>query len=260
MTHQEIVKKVKWKDLRTLSFTEKVIENTITIPWLTLSLLLAYFEYYTLALPFSAFFFLTGLRQVHNGFHYSLGTSKFLTWLTLYINSILMMASIHAIKFNHLRHHKHCLGEEDYEGKSAKMTWYGAILYGPIHAVLIHKVTLQIGNKNYKKHVLIELISIAIFTIIVFYFQINFLIYHILVMILGECLSAFFAVWTVHHDTHDQPILARTQRVWWKNKLTYNMFYHLEHHLFPAVPTIKLPELAKRIDEAIPDMEKKRTF
>lgn len=38
------------------------------------------------------------------------------------------------------------------------------------------------------------------------------------------------------------------------------MFYHLEHHLFPAVPTIKLPELAKRIDEALPEIEKKQTF
>ena len=38
------------------------------------------------------------------------------------------------------------------------------------------------------------------------------------------------------------------------------MFYHLEHHLFPAVPTIKLPELADRIDKAIPKIEKKKTF
>lgn len=71
---------------------------------------------------------------------------------------------------------------------------------------------------------------------------------------------AFFAVWTVHHDTHDTPELARTQCGRWKNKITFSMFYHLEHHLFPAVPTIKLPELAKRIDEALPGIEKKETF
>jgi fatty acid desaturase len=38
------------------------------------------------------------------------------------------------------------------------------------------------------------------------------------------------------------------------------MFYHLEHHLFPAVPTIKLPELARRIDDIFPNIEKKETF
>lgn len=69
---------------------------------------------------------------------------------------------------------------------------------------------------------------------------------------------AFFAVWLVHHDTHEAPELARTQRGKWMNWLTFSMFYHLEHHLFPAVPTIKLPELAQRIDESLPELEKKK--
>lgn len=260
MTHQEIFKKVQWKDLKNLTVKEMLIENNLTIPWFIISITLAYFEYYLLALPFSAFFFLTALRQVHNGFHNSLGTNRFLTWLSLYLNSILMMVSIHAVKFNHIRHHKYCLSEEDYEGKSAGMTWYGAILYGPVHMFLIHKVTLQLGNKNYRRNVLLELISIAIVAALIIYFNIHFLIYHFIVMLAGEFLMAFFAVWTVHHDTHDNPELARTQRGNWKNKITFSMFYHLEHHLFPAVPTIKLPELAKRIDEALPEIEKKQIF
>ena len=171
-----------------------------------------------------------------------------------------MMVSIHAVRFNHLRHHKYCLSDEDYEGKSAGMTWYGAILYGPVHMFLIHKATLQLGNAKDRRNVIFELSSIAVLVALVLYFQIHFLIYHILVMIAGEFLMAFFAVWTVHHDTHDEPELARTQRSKWKNKITFSMFYHLEHHLFPAVPTIKLPELARRIDEALPEVEKKQTF
>ncbi|MTH17417.1 fatty acid desaturase [Flavobacterium sp. LC2016-01] len=260
MTHQEILKKVQWKDLKTLSFKEMLIENNLTIPWFLISMTLAYFGYYLFALPFSAFFFLAGLRQVHNGFHNSLGTNKLLTWFTLYTNSILLMVSIHAVKFNHIRHHKYCLSEEDYEGKSARMTWYGAILYGPIHMFLIHKVTLQKGNRNYVKNVILELVSIAVVTFLIFYFQIHFLIYHVIIMVFAEFLMAFFAVWTVHHDTEESPEFARTQRGTWKNKITFSMFYHLEHHLFPAVPTIKLPELARRIDEALPDIEKKNTF
>lgn len=260
MTHLEIVKKVEWKDLKNLTFKEMLIENNLTIPWFLISISLAYFGYYLAAMPFSAFFFLTGLRQVHNGFHNSLGTNKFLTWFTLYTNSILMIVSIHAVKFNHIRHHKYCLTDDDYEGKSAGMTWYGAILYGPIHMFLIHKMTLQLGNKNYIRNVILELTSIAVVIFLVFYFNIHFLIYHITVMILGEFLMAFFAVWTVHHDTEESPEYARTQRKNWKNKITFSMFYHLEHHLFPAVPTIKLPELARRIDDIFPNIEKKETF
>ena len=85
-----------------------------------------------------------------------------------------------------------------------------------------------------------ELLSIAIFITAVFYFNIHFLMYHIAVMIVGE--------------------FARTQRGTWKNKITFSMFYHLEHHLFPAVPTIKLPELARRIDSMLPEIEKRSTF
>jgi fatty acid desaturase len=260
MTHSEILKNVEWKDLRNLTFTEMMIENNLTIPWLLISLTLAYFGHYLIALPFSGFYFLTALRQVHNGFHNSLGTNKFLTWLTLYLNSISMMTSIHAVKFNHIRHHKYCLTEDDYEGKSAAMTWYGAILYGPIHIFLIHKITIQVGNRDYVRNVILELISIVFCTSIIFYFHINFLIYHITIMIIGEFLMAFFAVWTVHHDTQENPEFARTQRDIWKNKVTFSMFYHLEHHLFPAVPTIKLHELAKRIDNSLPELEKKSTF
>ncbi|MDJ1484610.1 fatty acid desaturase [Cytophagaceae bacterium YF14B1] len=260
MTHTEILRTVKWKDLQQLSVREMLIENNLTIPWALISWLFAFYGYYMLALPFSAFFFLTALRQVHNGFHNSLGTNKTLTWLSLYINSILMMVSIHAVKYNHIRHHKYCLSEEDYEGKSAGMTWYGAILYGPVHMFLIHKVTLQLANKKYVRNVLLELFSVVVFVGVIFYFNIMFLIYHCIVMLIGEFLMAFFAVWTVHHDTHEAPEIARTQRGTWKNKLTFSMFYHLEHHLFPAVPTIKLPELAKRIDDALPELEKKQTF
>lgn len=260
MIHTEMLKRVQWKDLQQLSIREILIENNLTIPWLLGSWVFAYLEYYWLALPFSAFFFLTALRQVHNGFHNSLGTNKFLTWLSLYLNSVLMTVSIHAIKFNHLRHHKYCLSEEDQEGKSAHMTWYGAILYGPIHMFKIHQITWQLGNKKYRRNMLIELASAVIFVFIAFYTNTHWLMYHIVIMLIGECLMAFFAVWTVHHDTHEHPELARTQRGKWKNKLTFSMFFHLEHHLFPAVPTIKLPELARRIDEALPEVEKKQTF
>jgi fatty acid desaturase len=259
MQNAELLRRVVWKDLTRLSFREMLVENNVSIPWAIGSWWLAYQGYYLLALPLSAMFFLTALRQVHNGFHNALGTHKFLTWFTLYSNSILMCVSVHAVRFNHLRHHKYCLGEQDYEGKSAKMTWWQAILYGPIHIFLVHYVTWREGSRKDRLNMVFELFSVTMFAFLVFYTQAHFLIYHLIVMVIGEFLSAFFAVWSVHHDC-DEETIARTQRTGWKNILTYSMFYHLEHHLFPAVPTIKLPELVKRIDEAVPHLEKKNTF
>ena len=79
-------------------------------------------------------------------------------------------------------------------------------------------------------------------------------------MLVGECLTGFFAVWTVHHDCDPHADLARTQRGWLKNLISYDMFFHLEHHLFPAVPTPRLPELAAPLDEAVPNLRTKGVF
>ena len=260
MTHKELAKKVEWKDLKHLTYKEMIIENILSIPFFVASMALAFFGFYWLALPFSAFFFLTALRQAHNGFHKTLGTQKFLTWLSLYLNSLLMMVSFHAVKFNHLRHHKYCLEDEDHEGRPANMSWYGAILYGPVHFFMFHKITFQKASRYYVRNMFLELFSIVALVAVVLFFNISFLLYHIIAMTVGQFMVAFFAVWAVHHDAHEIPEYARTQRGGWKNALTFNMFYHLEHHLFPAVPTIKLPELARRIDEALPEIEKKQTF
>jgi hypothetical protein len=42
--------------------------------------------------------------------------------------------------------------------------------------------------------------------------------------------------------------------------LTYSMFYHVEHHLFPAVPTCRLSILARRLDRAAPDLAAVKVF
>ena len=79
-------------------------------------------------------------------------------------------------------------------------------------------------------------------------------------MLIGQCLTAFFAVWTVHHDCETNQFQARTVRGKLKSFLTYSMFFHVEHHLFPAVPTCKLKVLAERLDIFLPGVEFKKSF
>ena len=79
------------------------------------------------------------------------------------------------------------------------------------------------------------------------------LLYHLSAMAIGQCLTAFFAVWTVHHDCAEATPPARTIRHPVRRIVTFNMFFHLEHHLFPQVPTARLHLLARRIDAAAPE-------
>jgi fatty acid desaturase len=47
-------------------------------------------------------------------------------------------------------------------------------------------------------------------------------------------------------------VFARTERRAWVNWLTVHLLYHVEHHLYPAVPANHLPQLANRLDAAAP--------
>lgn len=256
---QQQLKHLSWRDLTHLSPKHKLIELSISVPWICLSLLAAHYRIYWLAIPFSFMFFLTALRQVHNGYHHSLGLSRRWTDIVLWINSILMFTSLHAVKYNHLQHHKHCLNEHDVEGRSAKMSAIQALLYGPRFILDLHLNAYRNANPTIKRWMTIELASIFLFYGLVIALDVRILIYHAIIMILGECCTAFFTVWTVHHDCEEE-MHSRTLRSKWKNRISYNMFYHLEHHLYPKVPTIHLPKLAKRIDEHIALSEIKKVW
>ena len=54
--------------------------------------------------------------------------------------------------------------------------------------------------------------------------------------------------------------IARTLRNEVKSFVSYNMFYHVEHHLFPAVPTCHLPALSKRLDAVAPELRSKNVW
>ncbi len=79
-------------------------------------------------------------------------------------------------------------------------------------------------------------------------------------MVLGQCLSSVFCVWTVHHGCDPSHTLARTLRNRLKSFVTFNMFFHDEHHLFPQVPTCRLATLAERIDVAAPGRDHQAVF
>jgi fatty acid desaturase len=206
-------------------------------------------------------FFITGLRLNHNACHYAIGVSKGIHEYILFFLSILMLGSMHAVQVNHIRHHKFFPEPEDVEAISAHKSAIIAFLIGPFFPIVLHIKALQVGSLSQKKWIVLELILNAIWIFIVFaVLDYAFLTYHIIVMLIAHCMTAFFAVWTVHHDCDVQKHIARTVRNNFKAKITFNMFYHLEHHLFPAVPTCHLHLIAKRIDEAAPNLQKKQVF
>jgi fatty acid desaturase len=245
---------VQWRDLVPLSRLEKTWELGLSLPWLLLSLWCYARGWWWWGLPLSFYFFLTGLRQSHNAQHYSLGLPRVIQDAVLFALSLVMLASMHAVQVTHLHHHRHCLANEDGEGSTARLPWWCALLTGPLFILRLHFSAWKLAKPSKRVWIATELVVIGAITFASFAFC-NWLAFHwhLCAMLAGECLTGFFAVWTVHHGCKaGEP--GRTQRGRCLSLLSYSMFFHAEHHLFPAVPTAHLPELARRLDTAMPQV------
>ena len=242
---------VEWQDLRQLSLGETVYNIFLSLPFLLLSWWSAWQGWWLLALVATFFFFTAALRQAHDCYHRTLGVSKVATELMLFLLSITMLCSTHAIRHTHLNHHRVPLGDSDVEGNWARLPWYQAILGGGLFSIAIQWFGLTHGSRRNRMLVGFDLLLIFAVIATAFITMHPVLMYHVLVMILANTMVGFFAVWSVHHGCDDM-VYARSERHLLINVLTFNLLYHIEHHLFPAVPTNHLPRLAKRLDAVAP--------
>jgi fatty acid desaturase len=251
----ELLSNVRWHDLLAVSPLRAGWELALSLPWLVLSCSAAAMQLWPIALAASFFFFLTGLRQVHGAFHHSTGLPRWINEALLLTMSVLMLGSMHAVKFNHLRHHRLYPSPEDEEGQCARMRAWQVVLLGPRFPMRLICSAWRLGQPSVRRWMVVELIANALaVALVLFAVQPAWLVYHLTAMVIAQSLTGFFAVWTVHHDSETASTRARTIRGRLKARMTYNMFFHVEHHLFPAVPTCRLAALATRLDVAAPDL------
>jgi fatty acid desaturase len=252
LLHDPAIRLIDWRDLREMTPTQVACGLLLTPPWLVLSLVLAQNGWLIPALGASFILFMAGLRQAHDSFHRTLGLPRLATDYFLFGLSLVMAIPLHAVKHNHLKHHAHPLAPDDVEGDCARVSGWVAILIGPIFTIRLLIHAWRHARRDLRAWIAAEAVALVALGTVAVCVDCYWLRYHLVVMLLGNCLTAFFAVWLVHHDCEPDGVFARTQRGWLLNFLTLNLFYHLEHHLFPSVPACRLPELARRLDDALP--------
>lgn len=261
---------VKWQDLRSLTRGQIAYNVILPYPFLLLSWWFASQSWYVLACGASYLFFAAAFRQAHDGYHHSLGTGKRTTTGILLLLSVLLITSLHSIRATHMEHHRNPLGDSDIEGSLAKVSWWQAMLGGVTYRLSIYRQGLRLSSRRNQRIAYLEfgLIALVIATALVLsVFPIavpaiamsaQVLMYHILTMMLANASVGIIAVWGVHHDCDET--VARTERNLLVNFLTFNLLYHVEHHLFPAVPSNHLPQLAKRLDAEVPHLTEARVL
>ncbi len=251
---KRLLRIVQWRDLAPMSRRDGLIECLHPVPWLLGSWCLAGLGYWPAAAACSFMFFLTALRLNHEAIHAKLGFRPGGHRRVVHVLSLFMLGSNHAIGFNHLRHHKHLGTSGDVEGLCGRMSGLRVLAYGPRFPIDLTLAAWRLGGPALRRRMLIDLALNGGMLALAIGWGSAVLAYHLVAMVAAQCLTAFFAVWITHRGCHGEELVARTQRSPLVNLVTYNMFLHLEHHLFPGVPVRRLRILAARIDAAMPEL------
>ncbi len=254
---------VQWKDLQALAWWQVIFNVLLPYPFLLVAWWSAWHGFLLLALGAWFLFFASSFRQAHDGFHCSLGLGKKATDFLLCLSSGLIISSNHAIRQTHLLHHYKTLDKVDIEAKFYNQAWWQAVIGGISFKIALHKEGYKLANPYERIYILVDfsliiiMLALAIYGAIIGY---NLLLLHVFIMFLLNTFVGLMAGWCVHHGcgNADNELIARTERNKLINAITFNQLFHMEHHLFPSVPSNHLPQLAKRLDKVAPEMTQLR--
>ncbi|HZM79201.1 MAG TPA: fatty acid desaturase [Candidatus Limnocylindrales bacterium] len=194
--------------------------------------------------------FVAVVNVTHDAVHRVLGLGPRGTDWALCFMGLVLLESGHAYRITHLQHHRRFPHPtDDPEGYPAGMTVLGAVFYGPVFLIRLWWWAWRTGRDRAWLAVeacvpilvlAMGLLSFASFPGILVY---------VTMAIVGSWVYPLLTVYLPHHDYGDTPLSqARTLRGRILPAILLELTYHLEHHLYPQVPSHNLPELGRRLD------------
>jgi beta-carotene hydroxylase len=197
--------------------------------------------------------FVAVVTVTHDVVHGTLGLNRRQTDWALFLTGLVLLESGHAYRTTHLQHHKVFPSNDDPEGYPAKISLLGAVLYGP---VFLARLWFWAFHRNAKRPVqrvwlVIEALMplLAITGGILLWKTTPALLVYVMLAIVGSWVYPLLTVHLPHRNFGDTPLSqTHTLRGTIIPALFLELTYHLEHHLYPQVPSHHLKELARRLD------------
>ena len=186
----------------------------------------------------------------HDLVHRSLGLPRWLNEIFLCAIELLAVRSGHAYRSAHLHHHAAFPAADDIEGAAARMTWLGALIDG---LTLQYRIWWRAASHRGRDRpwVLAEgfacVALVAGAVVLVPVTRIG--VVYVGLMVAGSWIIPLVTSYFVHDATGDGPLTqTRAFRGRVASVVSLEHLYHLEHHMYPAVPHQNWPELARRLD------------
>ena len=227
--------------------------KTLALPFVAMGCyaLFAWLRWWPLAVvSVMALSFVTYGSSSHDLVHRTLHLPHRFNDFMLSLIELLSLRSGTAYRLSHLHHHQHLLADDDIEGATARGALFGAIASGPITQIQLWLWAWG-KHKPMRPRLLLEgtgIVILLIVAVVTFRWSPGPLVY-VLLVIAGSWLFPLITVY-IPHDAHAVEPLRQTRlfRGRLVQLIAFNHLYHLEHHLYPAVPHHHWNTLADRLD------------
>ena len=194
--------------------------------------------------------FVTYASTSHDLVHRSLGLPRRWNDALLTAVELLLLRSGRAYRLAHLNHHARYPHADDPEGKAAHGSAVSALLSGPTYFIRLWVWAVRTHPAHRPRLVAeaaavvggvaagVGLAGVTLAPLV-----------YVGLAYLGTWVVPFATSFVPHTPAGDSP-LTRTRR--FRGRLArlvaFDHLYHLEHHLYPAVPHHRWPDLARRLD------------
>ncbi len=195
--------------------------------------------------------FITYVSTSHDLLHRTLGFPRWLNECLLSVVEMLALRSGHAFRISHLCHHRHFPDDEDIEGRVAKMPLWRALIEGIGQQSRLFLWAWPRARRDEKFWMAVEALWAAIFAAcsLLFVHQTVVLLVYLILVVTSSWLYPVATVW-IPHRADGEHALFQTHAV--RGRFIPELFlqhtYHLEHHLYPSVPSFNWQKLATRLD------------
>lgn len=195
--------------------------------------------------------FVAVVTVTHDVVHRTLGLTETQTDRWLFALGLVLLESGHAYRITHRQHHRLFPNPDDPEGYPANLSLPGAVCYGPVFLIRLWIWAFQRGRSADRRWLVAEAVVpvVAITTGVLCWPVTPGILVYTVMAIVGSWVYPLLTVYLPHHDYGDEPLTqTRTLRGHVLPAIFLELTYHLEHHLYPQVPSHHLPELARRLD------------
>jgi beta-carotene hydroxylase len=199
--------------------------------------------------------FITYGSVSHDLVHRNMGLPSAMNEFFLTAIELLAIRSGHAYRLAHLHHHARYPADDDIEGRAARMPLWRTLAEGVVFQARIGAWAIQRPGR-FRKLIVLEAVACSLFIIASIAFAGITLIplTYVTLMIMGSWIIPLITSYIPHTpDGCNAFFQTRMFRGRVASLVAMEHLYHLEHHLYPAVPHQNWPELARRLDPILLD-------